>query len=198
MIWTVVVAFLAYHSVYFKKLSDVKASGKTFDATAYAVDMLNNRLPAVADKAVNIDQLIAEINADKVKAFADYGHALAIGSTRFFMVKGSGRLSDINESDAGLITGGNNHVQIATEYVFGNAVRDASGLVNLNDFSNTVDLSNISSAVDRLIRRQVVPPFKAAAKKGDTVVFTGAIELNQEHLKLTGIEVMPVRLQINH
>ncbi|PTR01093.1 putative lipoprotein DUF2291 [Mucilaginibacter yixingensis] len=194
-VWAVIVLALAFNSIYFKKLSEVKASDKKFDAVAYAKG-LYAKLPSVTDKAITLDQLVNEVNADKAKAFSDYGHALAIGSTRFFMVKGSGVVKEINESDVLLTTAGGNDVSIATEFVFGNAVRDASGQVNLNDFSNTVDLSNISSEVDKIIRAQVLPAFKAAVKKGDKVDFTGAIELNQEHLNLGEVELMPVSLNI--
>lgn len=194
-IWVIVVLFLAYNSIYFKKLSEVKASDKKFDAAAYAKG-LYAKLPGITEKAIAFDQLVNEVNADKAKAFADYGHALAIGSTRFFMVKGSGVVKQLNESDVMLTTTANNNLRIATEFVFGNAVRDASGQVNLNDFTNTVDLSNISSEVDKIIRADVLPPFKSAVKKGDKVDFAGAVELNQEHLNLDDVELIPVSLSI--
>lgn len=194
-VWAVVVLFPAYNSVYFKKLSEVKASDKKFDAVAYAKG-LYAKLPGITEKAITLDQLVNEVNADKTKAFADYGHALAIGSTRFFMVRGSGVVKEINESDVLLTTASGNNLHIATEFVFGNAVRDASGEVNLNDFTNTVDLSNISSEVDKLIRAEVLPPFKSIVKKGDKVDFTGAVELNQEHLNLGEVELMPIELKI--
>jgi len=194
-IWVIVVLFLAYNSIYFKKLSEVKASDKKFDAAAYAKG-LYAKLPGITEKAIAFDQLVNEVNADKAKAFADYGHALAIGSTRFFMVKGSGVVKQLNESDVMLATTANNNLRIATEFVFGNAVRDASGQVNLNDFTNTVDLSNISSEVDKIIRADVLPPFKSAVKKGDKVDFAGAVELNQEHLNLDDVELIPVSLNV--
>jgi len=194
-IWVIVVLFLAYNSIYFKKLSEVKASDKKFDAAAYAKG-LYAKLPGITEKAIAFDQLVNEVNADKAKAFADYGHALAIGSTRFFMVKGSGVVKQLNESDVMLATTANNNLRIATEFVFGNAVRHASGQVNLNDFTNTVDLSNISSEVDKIIRADVLPPFKSAVKKGDKVDFAGAVELNQEHLNLDDVELIPVSLNV--
>jgi len=194
-IWVIVVLFLAYNSIYFKKLSEVKASDKKFDAAAYAKG-LYAKLPGITEKAIAFDQLVNEVNADKAKAFADYGHALAIGSTRFFMVKGSGVVKQLNESDVMLATTANNNLRIATEFVFGNAVRDASGQVNLNDFTNTVDLSNISSEVDKIIRADVLPPFKSTVKKGDKVDFAGAVELNQEHLNLDDVELIPVSLSV--
>ena len=87
-------------------------------------------------------------------------------------------------------------MRIATEYIFGNAVRDASGAIDINTFSNSMDFNNVSAEINRIIREKVIPPFRCKVKKGDRVEFTGAIELNQEHLKLDRIEVIPVSLKI--
>jgi predicted lipoprotein len=194
-IWVVVIAFIGYNSVYFKKLSEVKAAGEKFNAVAYA-QRLYSLLTTSSEKAITLDQLINELQADKAKAFNQYGKALAIGSTRFFMVSGSGIVKAITENEVVLSTDNKNELHIATEFVFGNAIRDASGQVNLNDFTNTADLNNISSEVNKIVRNKVLPPFKSAIKTGDRVAFTGAVGLNREHLDLNGIELMPINLNI--
>jgi hypothetical protein len=194
-IWVVVIAFIGYNSVYFKKLSEVKAADEKFNAVAYA-QRLYSSLTTSSEKAIRLDQLINELQADKAKAFNQYGKALAIGSTRFFMVSGNGIIKAITENEVVLSTDNKNELHIATEFVFGNAIRDASGQVNLNDFTNTADLNNISSEVNKIIRNKVLPPFKSAIKTGDRVAFTGAVGLNREHLDLNGIELMPINLNI--
>jgi predicted lipoprotein len=80
--------------------------------------------------------------------------------------------------------------------VFGNAVRDASGMVQITEFSNTIDLSNVSGEIDKIIRKEVLPPFKQAVKKGDNVDFIGAIALNEAHLNLSDLEIIPVNLKL--
>ncbi|EHQ27452.1 putative lipoprotein DUF2291 [Mucilaginibacter gracilis] len=195
-IWFVIIIFIGYNSVYFRKLSELKATGKTFNAVAYAQDLLTNKLPAVTEKAITLDELITQLKVSPANTFAENGHVLSIGSTKFFMVKGTGTITDMDDSDVKLSTIAHNDFQIATEFVFGNAIRDASGLVDLNDFTNTVDLSNISSEINKIIRAKVIPPFKSAAKKGDKIEFTGAVELNQAHLNLNDIEMLPVSLKI--
>ncbi len=112
------------------------------------------------------------------------------------MVRGTGEITAIDDATVEIKTVGNNQLKIATEYVFGNDIRDATGLVNLNDFTNTVDLSNISSEINKVIREKVIPPFKKVAKKGDQIEFFGAIELNQAHLSLVDVEMLPVSLKI--
>ena len=87
---------------------------------------------------------------------------------------------------------------IATEFVFGNAIRDASGQIDINEFKNTMDFNNVSAEINKIVRAEVLPPFKKNIKKGDTVQFAGAIELNREHLNISDIEVIPVQLKILH
>jgi predicted lipoprotein len=192
----VVIVFVAYNSVYFKKLSEVKAAGKTFDAAAYAQNLLNKQLPDVEAKTPDIDEVLAQLKTDPSKVLEKYGKALAIGNTRYLLIKGKGNITGVEESDVQLTTSGKNQLQIATEYIFGNAVRDASGLVNLNDFSNTLDLNNISAEIDKIIRNKIVPSFKQTVKQGNEVEFTGAITLNSEHLNTDDLEVIPVSLKI--
>jgi predicted lipoprotein len=198
LVTVIVLVIVAYNMVFFKKLDDVKASAtKTFDAVGYAKTFIDKKLPAATSKAIDIDALLAQLKTEPGKAFDNYGHALAIGSTRSFLVKGKAKIADITYDDVIVLTaGGNNRVSIATEFVFGNAIRDASNLVKINDFVNTLDLSNVSAEINRIIRTQVLPPFKAKAKKGDIIEFTGAVELNQAHLSLEDMEVIPVSLKI--
>ena len=54
---------------------------------------------------------------------------------------------------------------IATEFIFGNAVRDATGLININEFKNTMDFNNVSAELNRIIREKVLPQFKPVIKR---------------------------------
>jgi predicted lipoprotein len=191
------VAVLAYNSVYFKKLDEVKAGSASFNAAKYANDFWNTKLIPNLNKAVEINSLLSLLKTDKEKAFKDHSHALGIGNIRYFLINGSGVVTDVAENQVSVqIEGVAPDVNIATEYIFGNAVRDASGAIDINAFSNSMDFNNVSAEINKIIREKVVPPFKSKVKKGDRVDFTGAIELNREHLQTNNLEVIPVNLKI--
>ena len=195
----IIVAFVAYNSVYFKKLSDVKAAAKaTFDPVNYARNYLDKPLLNAAGKAPEADALINLLKSSPAKAFKTDAHALNIGNTRFFMVQGQGVIASIDENDVYLITDGKQPLKIATEYIFGNALRDAPGVITVNDFTNSMDLNNVSAEINKLVRSEILPPFKSKAKKGDRIVFAGAFELNQEHINLANMEIIPVLLTIKN
>src|SRR5439155_18308957 len=114
-----------------------------------------------------------------------------------FLVKGKGTIASINENDISVLPDSNKQtITIATEFIFGNAVRDATGLININEFNNTMDFNNVSAEINKIIREKVLPSFKSNAKKGNKIEFVGAIELNKEHLDLSPIEVVPVEIKI--
>ena len=199
IILILVITVIAYNSVYFKKLDEVKAlkAATEFNATRYAQTFWENKLIPDLDKAIDILQLTTMLSSDTAKAFDTYSHALGIGNLRYFLVKGRGLITSINENDVSVSAdSGKQNITIATEYIFGNAVRDATGLININEFNNTMDFNNVSAEINKIIREKVLPSFKSNAKKGSRIKFVGAIELNKEHLDLSGIEVIPVKVSV--
>src|SRR5215831_14540728 len=193
------IIIVAYNSVYFKKLDEVKASkaATEFNAAQYAQTFWNTKLIPNLSKAVDLNQLTAMLSTDPAKTFDTYSHALGIGNLRYFLVKGKGTITSVNEDDVSVLLQSDSSkktITLATEYIFGNAVRDATGLINVNEFKNTMDFNNVSAELNKIIREKVLPTFKQKAKKGDTVEFTGAIELNKEHFDLSKIEVIPIRI----
>ena len=95
-----------------------------------------------------------------------------------------------------IIVDGDKTIKIETEYVYGNAIRDASRLVEIKDFVNTTDLNNISAELNKKVRTTVLPAFKSTVKKADSITCTGAIELNQAHYTLDDLEIIPVQCKI--
>ncbi|MBN8822633.1 MULTISPECIES: DUF2291 domain-containing protein [unclassified Spirosoma] len=197
----VLLAVVAYNSVYFKRLDEVKASagpnaGQPFDAASYASAFWTNKLLPATAKATEFDALLSLLKTDKEKAFNTHSHALGIGNIRYFLVKGTGNVTAVGDNDITILLPSGESVKLATEYIFGNAVRDASGLIQITEFDNTMDLNNVSAELNTIIRNKVVPPLKANAKPGATINFVGAIELNKAHLHLETIEVIPISVEV--
>lgn len=195
-----IVGLLAYKSVYVKKLSTmVKAGADKFDAVGFSKKLWEEKLPAKIDSAIELTQLIQAIQQNPADAFSKYSNALGIGNYRYALVTTDGVITETDEDDNTLqLTSGDSSmkVKLATEFIYGNAIRDASALVDVKDFPNTTDLNNISEELNRIVRKTVLPPFKEKVKKGNKVQVTGAIEINKEHLRWTELEIIPLRLQI--
>ena len=196
----VVLALVVYKSVYFKKLSAMTVvSVDKFDATKFTKKLWAKEFPAKLDSAIALKDLINAVKANPTEAFAKYSNTLGIGNYRYCLVTVTGIATEINPDDITVQVNATEpamNIQLATEYVYGNAIRDASGLVDIKDFANNMDLNSISAALNKRVREEVLPPFKAAVKKGDTIHIAGAIELNKEHIKFNDLELIPVQLKI--
>ena len=194
------IAFVGYQSVYFKKLStlDRGQAGK-FDAIAHAQKLWSGQLTNKLDSAIAFPDLAAALQQNPEAAFEQHAHAMAIGNYRYSLVRVNGRISqsgademiiDVPHADSLL------HFRLATEYVYGNAIRDASGLLDIRDFSSTADLNTISEEMNRMVRTTVLPPFKQRVKQGDSIEVTGAVEFNKAHVRISDLELIPVRIKI--
>jgi len=142
-------------------------------------------LPGLLDQLLNDPEL----------TFRREANALGVGNIAYFKVQGEGFVLKVNENNV-ILRVEDHELEIETEFIFGNAVRDASGLVRINDFDRTSDINLISETINHKIRSEIIPPFRARVKEGNKVKFTGAMELNMSHLELDRPEVIPVSIQI--
>jgi len=195
----VVIGIVAWNSVYFRRLDEVKQSldAKDFDAAQYASTFWKSTLPGALGKAIDLTELTTLISANEAKAFDDHSHALGIGNLRYFLIKGKGAVESVKDDIVIIVLANSEQrIALATEFIFGNAIRDASGLINVNEFTNTMHFNNVSAEINKIVRETVLPEFKNNVKAGDLVVFTGAIELNREHPDLKDFEVIPIQISI--
>lgn len=192
-----IAGIVLYNSLYFRPLDEKLSEGKeiTFDAKSYVDGIWDNDLLAAYDSAIDLTILLDQLARDPELTFKQEAQALGIGNIGYFKVKGEGTVLSVNENNVLLQVGGQ-PVEIETEFIFGNAVRDASGLVQVNDYDETSDFNRISESINDKIREEVIPDFRAKVEQGNKVLFKGAIELNRAHLDLSQPEVIPVFIQI--
>lgn len=173
------------------------ASAK-LDAKSYVAQLWKNRLPGKLDSAVAIDILRNALETGDGSAFDKYTNALAIGNYRYALVKGTAIVDSVHEDELVITIQSAQPFKaiLQTEFVYGNTLRDASRLVNLASFPNTDDLNSISEAMNESVRRQIALEWCPLLKPGTRFGFTGAIELNKEHLHFDNIEIIPVQIKI--
>ena len=195
-----VAGLLGFQSVYFRKLSAVqKEKQQSFDAPAFAKKLWEEQLPPKMDSAVLLSDFMKAVAVNQQEAFAKNTHALGIGNYRYALIRAEGQVTAVNEDDVLLqIASGDSLLKatVATEYIYGNAIRDASGLVDIKNFPNTSELNSISEELNKTVRTTLLPAFRKQAKTGDKVEVVAAVEFNQEHVKWNQLELLPVRLQI--
>ena len=192
--------FILYNSVYFKPLDKVKAeaAAKIFDPKTYSQDFWHNKLIPNLNQAVELNTLMDLLNSNPEEAFEAHSNALGIGNIRFFLVQAKAKVDTINEDHVVLVLEKDRSANLATDYIFGNAIRDASGQIDINEFTNTMDFNNVSTEINQLVVKNVLPEFISEVQRDDIINFHGAIELNQEHLQFDQIEIIPIQISIEN
>ena len=182
-----VIAFLAYHSIYFKSLEDVKEQQqrKRFNAAQYARDFWDNQLPDVLDKAVDAKDLIELFNANMNEAIRRYGKTPGVSRIYAYLIKGDGKILTIAEDFMEVSIREpqtNPDIKIMSGfYIPGNAVRDASGLIDVSEFTDTMKFNEISSEINKIVVKEVIRPFlDKKPKAGNTIRFFGATQVDQD------------------
>ena len=189
-----------FFSLKIEKLDEYKAKkpNETFDATVYAQEFWDEKIPLAGENAVEISEFINLLKTTPEAAFKEYGKVLGIGKTHYFMLKGKGLIESVDEEFLTLKTVNNEPVQIATDFIFGNAVRDGSGLISINEFLNMTDFNNVSVAINKLVKKNIVSKLKSAAKTGMTIEFVGATEMSLDNIDIENIRVIPVSAKLSN
>jgi predicted lipoprotein len=184
---SLLIAFMGYHSIYLENLEDVKQQRRreTFDAAEYARDFWDNRLFGVLDDAVDAKELIDLFNTNMTKAVKKYGKAPGVSRTYAYLIKGNGKIISIADDFLQISIQEpqrNPDIRIMSGfYVPGNAVRDASGLIDVSEFTDTMKFNEIGSEINKIIVKEVIRPFlEKKPQAGETIRFAGATKVAQD------------------
>lgn len=144
------------------------------------------------------NQLLDSLALD-FKGFSErQGKKLGISDDYYFLISGTGRVVNTLEEDILLeISGGKGYrIRLATDFIFGNTLRDASGLVDIGEYQNTMDFNEISIALNAYIKETILPPFKQHIGEGDVVKFKGGAKVSIRSKDLSAMRVIPFHLAI--
>lgn len=197
--WTLVVLLILFLSLDIRKLDEVKANSKAevFSATAYAHDFFENLIPAEIAEAPEIMPLIEMLQNEPQQAFEKYGKKLGISKTWYFLAKGEGVIESVEEENLRVNIDQRFQTRIATSFIFGNAVRDGSGAVDIDEFLNMTDFNNVSIEINNLIKNKVVSVLNKNSKPGMKLQFMGAFEIKEDDIDVQSIRIIPVSVKLS-
>jgi predicted lipoprotein len=174
------------------------AGGSTFDAVEYAQEHYDSEVvPTIQENAVEITELLPQIIEDPDAAGEQYGHRAGVSSPYAYAVKGEGVAGKVDGTLLPLeIEGLPDDVQVMLQIgpaINGTALRDATGLVDFNDFLNQIEYANAATELNNKVKSDVLADFDAAGAEGKTVRFVGAFAYGSNTAVL---QVTPVELEV--
>ena len=199
LILGILATFLLYGSVYFEPLNEVLAEREAaaFDPVSYANTAWDKLMENTDQEAIMVEALWAELGTNPAQACEKHGKVLGISNKCFFLLQGEGTILAIDEESV-LIENPDQGIQvrIAIQFVFGNAIRDASGQVPVSDFASIMDFNRVAEEMNKKVREEVVPPFLARASVGMLVRFVVAASVRKDQAFGPPLEVIPISLTL--
>lgn len=155
-----------------------------FDAADFARDFWDHRLPQVFDRAKEARTLLHLFNTDMPAAIRQ-GRTLGESRVHAYLLQGDATV--IARTKRGLtvsVTEPASNPEILFTlgaFVSGNAVRDASGLVDVSSFTDTMKFNQVSFEINKILVQEVIQPFiEAQPKVGQSIRFIGAAEVAED------------------
>jgi predicted lipoprotein len=172
--------------------------GSTFDAVEYAEERYAAEVvPNIQENAVPITELLPQIIEDPEAAGEQYGHRSGATSPYAYATSGEGVAGPVDGTLLPLtIEGLPDDVEVMVQIgpaINGTALRDATGLVDFNDFLNQIEYANAATELNNKVKSDVLADFDAAAAEGETVRFVGAFAYGPNTAVL---QITPVVLEV--
>jgi len=198
--WLIAIAIIAavcwlfplFHVVRLK----AERAAAAFNATDFAETFWTNKLLPSIDKAVNAGTLVADIQSDPATAKKKYSRGVGLSDSYFYFVTGTGRVMAVSEDAISLaITDKATNAEVALQagLIFGDAIRDGTGMLDASAYPNSQDFNDISAALNHIVETRVLPELRERARIGTTISFTGCAEVDDESSDLKPLKIVPIQ-----
>ena len=171
------------------------ASAGRFDPVSYADEHFESEIvPQIEADAVDLATLLTDLAAGAEEA--ELGHAPGSGSAYSFPVAFTGIAGAVNGSTLPITVDGvpaDVSVQLQVgPAINGTALRDVTGTVSFNDFTNQLDFQQVATEFNNRVREGVLAEAGSIAE-GQTVTVTGAFTRINPAL----VSVVPVAIEVD-
>jgi predicted lipoprotein len=170
-----------------------------FDAAAFVEQFWNNQLLPAAHHAPQARPLLDALLQDPETALSQHGRRLGLGRTHYCLIAGTGRVLAVSPNSISLALdadGTSPEILLETGPIFGNAIRDGTGLVDVSQFPNSRDFNAISSEINRRVEQFVLPALRAQASTGTMLRFVGCAEITDPSTDLLPLRVVPFLTEV--
>ena len=172
------------------------ADADAFDPATFASEEFDDIAAGVTRDAIPLTELLAALEAGADEA--DYGNTSGASSAFAFPVTFEGVAGQLAAPVLPITVDGvpasvTVQVQVGPA-ITGTALRDVSGTISFNQFTNQLEYQEVSTELNSIVRDDVLAAFDAAAAQGKTVRVTGAyLRVNPALVSVVpvSIEVLP-------
>ena len=181
------------------RLSDQAAAApqdEVVDPSAYAQDFWASRLHDVEQAAAPAADAIAALQRDPAAAKQEFGRAAGVGRSFYVLVQGEGAVAAVDKKGVRLrLDDSEIEVRLAGPPYFGNAIRDASGLIGSEEFPSSRGFNELSRKLNELAEQQVAARL-SELEPGAHLRFVGCAKVTSQPTAQKPLTLQLVRLEV--
>jgi predicted lipoprotein len=186
--------FPLFHIVSLDRARESKENAHV-DPADFSEKFWNDRLMPALTRASDARSVLTAIDRDFPAARAKYGRTVGISNSYFVFVQGTGRVVNVDPRGVGLVLRDDPDgpdVVLPTGMIFGNTVRDATGLLDMDAFPNSQDFNAIASELNRIVETRILPGLRDGAEVGREIRFVGCAEVSNDPKRRRPLKVIPL------
>lgn len=179
--------------------SQTLQSEVVFDAAKFAESFWIERLAPLLDRAVDVADaatVLAALRDDPQQAGERFGRSVGVSRARLFCVRGSGTIVAVDRHGIGVSLIGASQppdLVLQTGPLFGNSVRDISGLLRAGDFANSQHFNDISTELNRIVESRIIAPLQRGARIGRQIQFIACGQVASNLTTSTQLKLIPLK-----
>lgn len=174
--------------------ADAAATEGQLDPASYAADQFGSITDFIEAEAIPLPDLLAQLAGGAEES--EFGNTSGASSAYAFPVTLTGVAGAATPPIMPVTVEGvppETSVQVQVGPALnGTALRDVTGEISFNDFTNQLEYQNVATELNDLVRTNVLAGFDAAAAQGKTITVTGTfLRVNPQLVSVvpTSIEV---------
>ena len=187
-----------FHVVSLQQAETAKAQG-VFNPEDYAAKFWSERLTPALSKATDAQTVLDAMAKDPKSAATNFGRTVGVGDAVYFFMRGTGTVVSVEARGVGVSlngAGAEADMLIKTGLLFGNTVRDATGLLNASEFPNSHDFNDVSIELNRIVESRVISQLKTNAVVGRIIRFAVCAEVSEDDMGERPLKVVPVNMEL--
>jgi predicted lipoprotein len=188
--------FPLFHIQRLDRLSSAKTTQST-SAREFAASFWEEKVIPTLEGAAEAEELIAALRDNPQAASKRLGRKVGVSRMTLFMVRGKGKVVTIDKSGVGIaLEQGSEKADIVlhTGLVFGNAVRDSTGLLTTSDFHDSRQFNEASTELNRIVETQLIARLKENASIGKHIRFIGCVEIPDQGELARPLSIIPMQV----
>lgn len=159
----------------------------------------NAKLIPALKQAPEAAAVLVALRENDRAARARLGRKVGVGRTSVFVVRGNGKIVAVEKKGVGVAIADESQapdVILQTGLVFGNVVRDSTGLLDTSAYSDSRLLNEISSELNKITETRVVQALKDTARVGRHIEFAGCVEVPDDASEVGPLAIIPLDVRV--